>query len=114
MIIDILSNDFISEGVQASADNSEVMLLNPFTGLVSENPHLLEVSGEGSWSYDVSNGLLSFSPETGFVSDPTPVSYYLCKINLPESCSRANVTVTYQEIVPHPVISLVKSGSYSQ
>ncbi len=35
-------------------------------------------------------------------------------MNLPGSCSRAEVTVTFQKIVPRPEIGLVKTGFYSR
>jgi len=113
VIVDILANDEISEGVPATIENATVILINPITDLPSETPHEVILPGQGTWTYDPFTGLLSFSPETGFTGNPTPLNYRLCKKDLTSSCSLAQVIIFYEVISPEPSIALVKTGTYS-
>jgi len=40
----------------------------------------LVVANEGVWSYDNATGILSFTPDAGFVANPTDISYTLTEI----------------------------------
>ncbi len=64
--VDILANDITGDMV----DPTTVQLVgtaNPGDPLV--------VPGEGTWTIDPTTGALTFTPEDGFTSDPTPVQY---------------------------------------
>jgi gliding motility-associated-like protein/uncharacterized repeat protein (TIGR01451 family) len=113
VMVDILANDEISEGVPATVENATVILINPITDLPSETPYQVIIPGQGIWTYNPFTGLLSFSPETGFTGNPTPLNYRLCKIDLTTSCSLAQVIIFYEVISPEPSIALVKTGTYS-
>ncbi len=71
VVVDILAND-------GNVDPTSVQLIDPATGNpVSE----LVVPGEGTWIIDPVTGALTFTPELGFVADPTPVSYTVTNEN---------------------------------
>ncbi len=61
----VLSND------AGDLDPGSVRLAGPDGALVTE----LVVPGEGTWSVDPQDGAVTFTPEAGFVGDPTPVGY---------------------------------------
>ncbi|MDN3454657.1 Ig-like domain-containing protein, partial [Psychrobacter sp. APC 3350] len=69
VVVDVLSNDTDLEG---DIDPTSVKLINPDTGLEVTS---LTVPGEGAWDVDPSTGVVTFTPETGFTGDPTPVDY---------------------------------------
>ena len=86
VIVDILAND-------GDVDPTSVQLIDPSTGLPIAGD--LVVPGEGTWSVDPVTGALTFSPEDGFLSDPTPVGY---SVNNAQGVRvEANVVVTYGE-----------------
>ena len=58
----------------------------------------LTVVGEGVWSVDGS-GILTFTPEVGFTTDPTPISYTVEDAQGNVS-NAATITVTYTEVAP--------------
>lgn len=64
--IDIVGND------RGSLDPTSVVLLDPVTGA---RVTTLTVIGEGEWSVDPVTGALTFTPESDFVGNPTPVTY---------------------------------------
>ena len=57
---------------------------------------ILRVSGEGVWNVDPETGDITFTPEKGFVGDPTPVQYTVKDTNGLES-NQATVTIDYEE-----------------
>ena len=86
VIVDILAND-------GDVDPTSVQLIDPSTGLPIAGD--LVVPGEGTWSVDPVTGALTFSPEDGFLGDPTPVDY---SVNNAQGVRvEANVVVTYGE-----------------
>lgn len=54
----------------------------------------LTVSGEGVWSVNTVNGAITFTPESGFTGDPTPIQYFVRDQNNYAS-NLATVTITY-------------------
>ncbi|WP_272024158.1 Ig-like domain-containing protein, partial [Olleya namhaensis] len=73
-VIDVLANDSDSDG---TLDPATVVIIDPDTGLPVTT---LVVSGEGTWSVDtdpmsVTFGQITFTPESGFTGDPTPITY---------------------------------------
>ena len=70
---EIVSNDRLSNG--AIATPAEVFVdINLSTPGDQDS---LIVSGEGIWSYNSTTGEITFDPETGFINDPTPISYII-------------------------------------
>ncbi len=63
------------------------------------------VPGEGSWDYDPITGLLTFSPESGFIEDPTPITYTVDD-NDGNPSNSATVVVDYLEVAD---LSLIKT-----
>ncbi|NER17477.1 PKD domain-containing protein [Spongiivirga citrea] len=77
VVIAILSNDNDPDG---TLDPNGVNLIVP-TGAINVvtdgdgDVTSFEVPGEGLWTYDPAIGDLTFAPEPGFITDPTPISY---------------------------------------
>lgn len=73
VVIDVLAND--TEGTYAF-DASTVKISSTVDGVtVSEDGKTLTVPSEGVWSVDPVTGAITFTPNDGFVSDPTAISY---------------------------------------
>jgi len=60
---------------------------------------LLIVPGEGSWAVDNLTADIEFTPESGFLSDPTPVQYTISDINGLVS-NVALITIDYPQTAP--------------
>ncbi len=72
-VIDILAND--GDGTY-DLDPSTVKITNiPDGATLSEDGRTLTVPTEGVWSVNPSTGAITFTPNDGFVGDPTPISY---------------------------------------
>lgn len=56
----------------------------------------LMVAGEGTWVVDTTTGNVTFTPETGFLGDPTPVQYTVSDTTGLQS-NVATLTITYEE-----------------
>ncbi len=68
----------------------------------------LVVPGEGTWSVDNTTGDITFTPQAGFTSDPTPITYTV-------SDAAGNVSNTATETVDYaqnPAISVEKTGTF--
>lgn len=55
-----------------NVDASTVKLIDPTTGKPTNN---ISVKGQGTWTLKPGTDEVTFTPETGFTSDPTPISY---------------------------------------
>jgi len=93
--LDILSNDFLYDGSTAIPGLFTVDI-DPVTPGIQT---VLNVDGEGTWSYTSSTGSLAFNPETGFTTDPAHIQYILTEISSGFS-DIAVVVVTYDEVPP--------------
>ncbi|HSO88786.1 MAG TPA: gliding motility-associated C-terminal domain-containing protein, partial [Draconibacterium sp.] len=98
-VIKILANDKLSDGSLPTENNSKVELIDPNTGLPTTNPNVLKVTGEGEWTYNSSTGELTFKPEIGFTTDPSPINYLLTEI-FTGLKSSATVNLDYTEKPP--------------
>ena len=65
--VDVLANDSDSDGTLDPATVQIVGTASPGDPLV--------VPGEGTWSVNITNGQITFTPEGGFTGDPTIISY---------------------------------------
>ncbi|MGE6475231.1 Ig-like domain-containing protein, partial [Psychrobacter sp. NPDC078631] len=90
--IDVVANDSDSEN---DLDPTSVKLIDPVTGDEVTN---LVIDGEGEWSVDATTGKVTFTPENGFINDPTPVNYVVSDKN-GEQSDEASITVDYPLIV---------------
>ncbi|MEL6570453.1 MAG: Ig-like domain-containing protein [Pseudomonadota bacterium] len=73
--IDALTSD--ADGtVDLSALQIDVDLGDfPASTSLSADGQTLTVPGQGVWDFDDATGLMTFTPEDGFVGDPTPIGY---------------------------------------
>lgn len=85
-----LANDSDPEN---NLDSTTVMLIDSETALPMTE---LMIPGEGVWRVDLVNGDITFTPESGFVSDPAPVTYTVKDTTGLES-NPATVTVSFEE-----------------
>ncbi|MCR4030697.1 MULTISPECIES: PKD domain-containing protein [Flavobacterium] len=88
--LNILTNDRLGDGTLATPTNT-IVDLNPSTPGVETT---LTVPGEGTWNYDPATGLIVFTPQVGFTSNPTPIVYKLTETQTGLS-DTATITVTY-------------------
>jgi uncharacterized repeat protein (TIGR01451 family) len=90
-VLSILNNDFLGDGT-TPVPADVVVDLDPDThGVQTE----LIVDGEGIWTYNPINGVLTFSPEDDFLDDPTPITYIITETATGLVSNVANVIVTY-------------------
>ena len=68
VVIDVTANDVPGT---YPLDPTTVRIIDPLNGEVES----LTVLGEGVWTVDITTGEITFTPESGFVGDPTPIEY---------------------------------------
>ncbi|WP_344789678.1 hypothetical protein, partial [Postechiella marina] len=90
-VLDIVSDDINGDEVVSSTID-----LDPSTPGTQETT--LVVPGEGTWAVDAA-GELTFTPEVGFTTDPTAITYTIedAEGNVSDP---ATITVTYDELPP--------------
>jgi CshA-type fibril repeat protein len=66
--LDVLAND---TDVENDIDPTTVKIMDANNNPVTE----LAVVGEGKWTINPTTGAVTFTPEAGFIGDPTPVNY---------------------------------------
>jgi gliding motility-associated-like protein/uncharacterized repeat protein (TIGR01451 family) len=93
--INILDNDKLSDDTDVLPGLVQVDLNDAVSGVQTE----LVIQGEGNWTYNAGNGILTFTPETGFSSSPSPISYTLIE-NFTGLSSEAQVFVNYNVEAP--------------
>ncbi|WP_412508755.1 Ig-like domain-containing protein, partial [Roseovarius sp. SYSU LYC5161] len=84
-VVDVLDND-----IPKPLDNASVRLLDNSGAEVTT----LTVSGEGDWSVDTNSGEITFTPESDFEADPTPIQYVVSD-DLGRQADPATVTLEY-------------------
>jgi len=87
--IDVLANDTSD----VAFDKSTLKIIDPETNATVTE---LVVEGEGTWKVDPNTGEITFTPEAGFVGDPTPISYQVSDIDGNVS-NPATVTINYAQ-----------------
>jgi hypothetical protein len=96
--LNILSNDLIADGSGANPSNTTVAFTT--TGLPagsSVSGNTITVTGEGIYNYNPATGALSFTPQPGFLANPTPLNYVLTETATGLS-DPAVVTITYNSL----------------
>ncbi|HIC31452.1 MAG TPA: hypothetical protein EYO76_05995, partial [Flavobacteriaceae bacterium] len=91
--VSVLTNDSDPDGV---LDPTTVALTDPSatdTNVDGYNDTLV-VPGEGTWTVDPVTGDITFTPETGFTGDPTPIGYTV-NDNDGNTSNEATVTIDY-------------------
>ena len=92
--IDVLDNDSgMDANGQRDLNPSSIRLLDAAGKPVTE----LTVAGQGKWN--VSFGKVTFTPETNFIGNPTPVQYTVSD-NAGQVSNKATITVTYDNGTP--------------
>ncbi|WP_149203487.1 Ig-like domain-containing protein [Actinotalea subterranea] len=82
--VDPLGND------HGTLDPTSVRLVDPTSGAQVTT---LTVPGEGVWTVSATTGAITFTPESGFTGDPTPVTYRVT--DTLGNVTTAQVVVTY-------------------
>ena len=100
--IDILANDTLNNGSAVIAADVNVTLIAPVGGTVNPDGSVI-VAGEGRWTYNAATGILTFSPQSGFTGNPTPIGYTITDINTGLTSEPATVTVAYDGASTAPV-----------
>ncbi|MCD8443810.1 beta strand repeat-containing protein, partial [Tenacibaculum finnmarkense] len=93
--VSLLTNDKLSDGTQATVDNTSIVLIDPATSLPSATPNVVIVAGEGTWTLDPLTGIVTFNPEDGFTQTPTDIAYILTETSTGrtnDATIRANYT----------------------
>ena len=93
--INILANDRLSDNTQAFIDLVTVDFNPTLPGI----QHELIVAGVGSWVYNPETGIITFTPEQGFTTDPALFRYLLTE-NLTGLSDEGRVTIGYIEEPP--------------
>ncbi len=89
--VDVLAND------AGELDPATVALIDAATGEPLPALAPLTVPGEGTWFIDPESGAITFTPEDGYVGDPTPVDYVVH--DRTGDATTATVTVDYAPFV---------------
>ncbi len=104
VVINVLSNDTDPENDLDPTSVQIVGTANPGDSLV--------VAGQGTWSVNPTTGAITFRPISGFIGDPTPISYTVMDrtglISNP-----ATVTVDYPDFIPIPPDNIWNAGNGS-
>jgi LPXTG-motif cell wall-anchored protein len=107
--VDVIGND------TGTFDPTSVRLVDPVTG---ELVTTLVVTDEGTWTVNAATGAITFTPETGFTGDPTPVGYQVT--DLDGDVTRAEVAIAYVHPAapgtgtPAPGAPLASTGSLAK
>jgi gliding motility-associated-like protein len=96
--INILTNDRLGDGSRALPGLVTVDLAPTVPGTQTT----LVVAGEGTWTYNPGTGVLTFTPQSGYTGNPTPITYVLTEKSTGLS-DTAVVTVTYSRTPPTAV-----------
>ena len=92
--IDVLSND--TEGSYAFDATTVRITSTPDGATLSEDGKTLTVPNEGVWSVDPATGAITFTPNDGFVGDPTAITYSVSDIQGNET--GADIEVNYPPV----------------
>ncbi|PWQ92998.1 SdrD B-like domain-containing protein [Leucothrix arctica] len=87
--VETVGNDSDSE---SKLDPTSVKMIDPS----GESVTTLVVAGEGTWVVNPTTGAITFTPEAGFVGDPTDISYTVSDLSGNKS-NVATVSIDYEE-----------------
>ncbi|TPN82334.1 PKD domain-containing protein [Aquimarina algicola] len=90
--LNIINNDLLAEGSTPNPSDVDVDLDLTTPGIQNS----LNVPGEGNWVYDPASGIVTFTPQGGFTTNPTPITYELTDLDNGQT-DTALITVTYQQ-----------------
>jgi CshA-type fibril repeat protein len=101
VVIDVLAND--NEGTYEFDASTVKIASTPDGATLSEDGKTLTVPAEGVWSVDPVTGAITFTPNDGFVGDPTPISYTVSDTQGNES--GAEVEVNYPPVAQNDFVN---------
>ena len=94
MTVAVVGNDTDAEG---DLDPTTVMItVSPAGSTIAADGKSVDVSGEGVWTVNPTTGDITFTPETGFTGDPTPISYTVDDLT-GKTSNEATVTIDYDQ-----------------
>ncbi|MCG8881559.1 Ig-like domain-containing protein [Tenacibaculum finnmarkense] len=97
--VNLLTNDDLSDGTQATVSNTSIELIDLATGIATTTPNVVTVAGEGVWTLDPLTGNLTFNPIDGCTTDPTEIIYELTETSTGLT-DIATVKAGYTEVDP--------------
>ena len=100
IIIYVLEND---SNTSSPLDKTSVRLIDPVTG---DEVERVIVVDEGTWNTNI-DGSITFTPDDGFVANPTPIEYVVREV-AGDVSNRATITIIYPDAVDDTVV--VPSG----
>ncbi|UZO80372.1 gliding motility-associated C-terminal domain-containing protein [Aquimarina sp. ERC-38] len=103
-VLNIINNDQLPDGSIPNPDDVAVDLDPGTTGVQTS----ITISGEGAWSYNETTGEITFTPDAGFTTDPTPLTYTLIDLDTNQT-DTAIVTVVYE--VPPVAVNDFSTGN---
>lgn len=98
--VSVLSND--SDPTPGTLDATRGSLITPggATGITTDaqgDVTGFTVAGQGTWAVNTTTGAITFTPQAGFVGNPTPVNYTV-RDNAGFISNQALVTITYPTV----------------
>ncbi len=96
IVLFVLEND---RATSSPLDRASLRLIDPTTG---DEVETVTVQGEGVWSTNI-DGSITFTPNNGFVNNPTPIQYVV-KEEAGDISNRATITILYPDAVDDMVI----------
>ena len=91
IVIFVLDND---NATSSPLDKASLRLIDPATG---DEVETLVVTGEGTWSTNI-DGSITFTPENGFINNPTPIQYIIKEIS-GDISKKAWIRIIYPDAV---------------
>jgi uncharacterized repeat protein (TIGR01451 family)/gliding motility-associated-like protein len=103
-IPDLLVNDSDPNGDTLLPGNVSLAALGGATSIITTSGNVtgFTVPGEGSWDYNSTTGALTFTPQPGFIGNPTPINYTV-KDAAGLTSNSAQASITYAAPDPLPV-----------
>ncbi|WP_207506916.1 Ig-like domain-containing protein [Telluribacter humicola] len=107
-VVSILTNDKLSDSEVPELDSITIAMsvvipsganAGTYNSTEVGGKVVMEVPGEGTWTYDPATGELTFDPIPGFTVNPTPITYKLTE-KASELFDDATVTVEYDKLPP--------------
>jgi CshA-type fibril repeat protein len=96
VIVYVLEND---SNTSSPLDITSLRLIDPASG---DEVETVNVLGQGTWNINI-DGSVTFTPDAGFVNNPTPIKYVVREV-AGDVSNRATITIVYPDAVDDVVI----------
>ncbi|RQO29714.1 hypothetical protein DBR32_14090, partial [Taibaiella sp. KBW10] len=100
-VSNILSNDSDPNGGTLSKDSLSLVAPSGATGITTDaqgDVTGFTVPNQGTWALNSSTGAVTFTPQSGFTANPTPINYTVTD-NAKLTSNAATITVDYNTLV---------------